>query len=124
MFVRAIIGECYAPRRVSGEFHMLARGFLCVTNLGTRLTVMGIVLSIIGVMMIMAGLIIDSLSGGGGGMVSFGAAVVIGLIPLVFGSDKASLLIGIAGAIILLVIALAALHRGRKNGYQAGDIPT
>jgi uncharacterized protein (TIGR00304 family) len=76
---------------------------------GYRLTVVGILISVIGILTIFAGFIIGSLQTGSSVSSSFGGVVVIGPIPIVFGTDKTTVLIAVIGAVILMVVSVATM---------------
>jgi uncharacterized protein (TIGR00304 family) len=76
-------------------------------------------LSVIGAVLLVAGLITNSLQEGGGGSASVGGVVVIGPIPIVFGTDRTALLMGVIGAVILLVILLAFFFVAARTARQS-----
>lgn len=86
-----------------------------MTDYGNRLTMIGIFVSTIGVMVIVASLVLSSLSTPNGGSTSYGGVIVIGPIPIVFGSDRNTVLIAVVGAVILMVMALAAMIVNSKR---------
>jgi uncharacterized protein (TIGR00304 family) len=79
------------------------------------------VLSVIGAILLVAGLITNSLQESGGGSASVGGVVVIGPIPIVFGTDRAALLIGVIGAVILLVILFAFFFAAARTARQSDN---
>jgi uncharacterized protein (TIGR00304 family) len=92
-----------------------------LTEYGQRFTVLGIVLAVIGGIVIMLGLILSSSLVGNGGPASFGGVVVIGPIPIVFGTDRAAVLIAVIGAIVLMFAALASLFTGARRTARGMD---
>jgi uncharacterized protein (TIGR00304 family) len=86
-----------------------------LTEYGQRFTVLGIVLAVTGGIVIMMGLILGSSLAGNGGSTSFGGVVVIGPIPIVFGTDRTAVLIAVIAAIVLMLAVLASLFTGARR---------
>jgi uncharacterized membrane protein len=83
------------------------------------LTIIGIFVSAIGAILITAGFFLNSLQVSGGGSSSFGGAIVIGPIPIVFGTDRVAVLIAVVGAVLLMVVAFAiALINPRRRSMS------
>jgi uncharacterized protein (TIGR00304 family) len=81
------------------------------------LTITGIFVSVIGATLIIVGLFLSSLQAQNVGSISFGGAIVIGPIPIVFGTDRVAVLIAVVGAVILMATALAiTLINSRRRG--------
>ena len=72
---------------------------------------MGIVLVLAGVVIIAVAVFLLSVRGAGKGKVRGGGAVIIGPIPIIFGTDKKSLktvlLLSLALTVLLLVVMIA-----------------
>jgi uncharacterized membrane protein len=91
-------------------------------DLDSRLTAIGILISVIGAIVIMAGLILGFSPLGNVGSTSFGGVIVIGPIPIVFGTDRVTVLIAVIGAVILMVAAFAlVLVNSRKARHAVGE---
>jgi len=80
-----------------------------------RLIAAGAILSVIGLLTIVTGLVASSLIAGNSGSTSFGGIIMIGPIPLIFGTDRTALLIAVVGAVILMVAAFAIIHIGARK---------
>jgi uncharacterized protein (TIGR00304 family) len=72
-------------------------------------------------MVVMLGLILGSSLAGNGGSTSFGGVVVIGPIPIVFGTDRTAVLIAVIGAILLMFAVLASLFTGARRTARKLD---
>lgn len=72
-------------------------------------------MSIIGLLTMVTGLLAGSLIAGNTGSASFGGVILIGPIPLVFGTDRTTLVIAVAGAIILMTVAFAIMYLDAKK---------
>ncbi len=92
-----------------------------MTEYGQRFIVLGIVLAVIGGMVIMSGLILSSSLVGNGRPASFGGVIVIGPIPIVFGTDRTAVLIAVIGAIVLMLAVLASLFTGARRTVRGLD---
>lgn len=68
------------------------------------LYVLGIALVFVGVLIVIAAIILVSVSGAKEGKVKAGGAVIIGPVPIIFGTDKKSL-----RTVLLLSLALTVL---------------
>nr|MDO8099033.1 DUF131 domain-containing protein [Candidatus Njordarchaeota archaeon] len=77
-----------------------------------RLIAVGAILSVIGLLTIVTGLVANSLIAGNSGSASFGGVIMVGPIPLIFGTDRTALLIAVVGAVILMVAAFAIIYMG------------
>ena len=86
-----------------------------MTDYGSRLMKIGFLLSVIGVMAIVASIILSSLSAPNEGSASFGGVIVIGPIPIVFGTDRTTVLIAVIGAVILMIVALATMIANSRS---------
>jgi uncharacterized protein (TIGR00304 family) len=80
-----------------------------------RLVITGAILSVIGLLVVVTGLVANFLTAGNGGSASFGGVVMIGPIPLIFGSDRTALLIAVVGAVILILVASATMYIGMRK---------
>jgi uncharacterized protein (TIGR00304 family) len=80
-----------------------------------RLIVAGSILSVIGLLVIVTGLVANSLIAGNSGSASFGGVIMIGPIPLIFGTDRTALLIAVVGAVILMVMAFVIIYMGARK---------
>ncbi len=69
----------------------------------------GFAVVILGIMLIFIGTILQSTSKTEG--VSAGGVVLIGPIPIIFGTDKSFLLIGVILAIILMIVSYLLFYR-------------
>jgi uncharacterized protein (TIGR00304 family) len=78
-----------------------------MSRTGEHLLKMGVLLLATGAIVIVVGLIMNSFETGSGGTASFGGVVLIGPIPIVFGTDRTALLIGVVGALILMAVWFA-----------------
>ncbi|WXG46108.1 MAG: DUF131 domain-containing protein [Candidatus Atabeyarchaeum deiterrae] len=85
-----------------------------------RLGIVGITFAFIGILTIFSGFLLDYLLQGSGELnVSFGGVVMIGPIPVIFGTDRTSVLIAVIGAAILMVSMLILMCAGyRKRTYS------
>jgi uncharacterized membrane protein len=83
-----------------------------------RITIIGILVSVIGAIMILAGVFLSSSLVGNGGSTSFGGVIVIGPIPIVFGTDRVTVLIAIVGAIILMVATIALVIMNSRRAIR------
>jgi len=92
-----------------------------LTEYGQHFTVLGIVLAVTGGIVIMMGLILGSSLAGNGRSTSFGGVVVIGPIPIVFGTDRTAVLIAVIGAIVLMLAVLASLFTGARRTARGMD---
>jgi uncharacterized membrane protein len=92
-----------------------------MTEYGQRFTVLGIILAVMGGVVIIMGLILDSLLVGSGGSTSFGGVVVIGPIPIVFGTDRTAVLIAVIGAVFLMFAVLVSLFTGIRRTVREID---
>jgi uncharacterized protein (TIGR00304 family) len=92
-----------------------------MTEYGQCFTVLGIVLAVIGGVVIIIGLILGSSLGGSDGSTSFGGVVVIGPIPIVFGTDRTAVLIAVIGAVFLMLVVLASLFTGIRRTVRKID---
>ena len=77
-----------------------------MSRVGTSLLKVGMALSILGAIVLAIGLFTNSLGASVSGTASFGGVILIGPIPIVFGTDKITMLIGVTGAAIIMVAAL------------------
>jgi len=78
------------------------------------LIIAGTILIIVGIFLIFAGSIIGMfLKTKEGAEVKTGGVIMIGPIPLIFGSDRGMAIIGFLMAIILMVVAYILFYRGR-----------
>ena len=93
-----------------------------MTDYGSRLMKIGFLLSVIGAMAIMASIILSSLSAPNGGFASFGGVIVIGPIPIVFGTDRTTVLIAVIGALILMIVALATMIANTRRIRRLVDM--
>jgi uncharacterized protein (TIGR00304 family) len=80
-----------------------------------RLVITGAILSVIGLLVVVTGLVANLLMTGNSGSASFGGVVMIGPIPLIFGSDRTALLIAVVGAVILILAASATMYIGMRK---------
>nr|MDO8134227.1 DUF131 domain-containing protein [Candidatus Njordarchaeum guaymaensis] len=85
-----------------------------MTNEGRFITA-GAILSVIGLVAIVTGLVANSLMAGNGGSTSFGSVVMIGPIPLIFGTDRTALTVAVVGAVILMAVAFAITYMGARK---------
>jgi uncharacterized protein (TIGR00304 family) len=92
-----------------------------LTEYGQRFTALGIILAVIGGIVVMLGLILGSWLAGNGGSTSFGGVVVIGPIPIVFGTDRTAVLIAVIGAIVLMFAVFASLFTGARRTAREID---
>ncbi len=92
-----------------------------MTEYGNRLTLIGILVSLLGAITIMASLVLGFLSAPNGGSSSFGGVVVIGPIPVVFGTDRTAVLIAVVGAVILMVAVLAIIITNSRRTKRLVD---
>ncbi|MCE4600259.1 MAG: DUF131 domain-containing protein [Desulfurococcales archaeon] len=81
---------------------------------GGVLVWLGLLLVFLGFILIFAGLVFEAI--GSGGRVEGGGVVIIGPIPIVFGtSGRAALLAAVLG-VVLMVLAIAFYLIGRSGG--------
>lgn len=81
---------------------------------GGVLVWLGLLLVFLGFILIFAGLVFEAAKSGGG--VEGGGVVIIGPIPIVFGtSGRAALLAAVLG-VVLMVLAIAFYLLGRSGG--------
>jgi len=70
---------------------------------------LGVALIFVGVLVIVVAVVVLSVSGGGKGKVKGGGAVIIGPVPIIFGTDEKSLktvLLLSLGLTVMLVVAM------------------
>jgi uncharacterized protein (TIGR00304 family) len=90
-----------------------------VWRVEARLIKVGVELFVLGAIILVAALIANSPDMGGGGTASFGGVILIGPIPIVFGTDRTAVLIGVIGAIILAVVSFVFFFVARRGtAYQ------
>ena len=80
-----------------------------------RLIIVGTILSVIGLLTIMTGLVASIFMAGNSGSASFGGVIVIGPIPLIFGTDRTALLIAVVGAVILMTVAFTIIYMSARR---------
>jgi uncharacterized protein (TIGR00304 family) len=74
---------------------------------------LGIVLVLVGVMIIIVAVVLLSISGAKKGKIKGGGAIIIGPIPIIFGTDKKSLktvLLLSLGLTVMLVVAMVMYY--------------
>jgi uncharacterized membrane protein len=69
----------------------------------------------------MASLVLGSLPASNGGSTSFGGVIVVGPIPIVFGTDRTAVLIAVVGAVILFVLSLAVMFVNSRKIRQLAN---
>jgi uncharacterized protein (TIGR00304 family) len=93
-----------------------------MTDYGSRVMKVGFLLTVIGAMAIMASAVLSSLSSPNGGSASFGGVIVIGPIPVVFGTDRTAVLIAVIGAVILMIVVLATMIANSRRIRRLVDM--
>lgn len=77
---------------------------------GESLIGLGFLLIIIGVFILFIGMIASVFSGGGEGKTEYGGVIIIGPIPIVFGSNSRMAAIAAVLGIILLILSILAYY--------------
>ncbi len=72
----------------------------------TALYTVGVILVIVGIAVIVAVIILASVRGGGKSKVRGGGVVMIGPIPIIFGTDKKSVKEAVSLALALMIVVL------------------
>ncbi|MDI9624515.1 MAG: TIGR00304 family protein [Methanothermobacter sp.] len=75
------------------------------------LIIVGIILIILGIFLVFAGSIISIFKTKEGAEVKTGGVIMIGPIPIIFGSDRGMAIIGFLMAIILMIVAYILFYR-------------
>jgi uncharacterized protein (TIGR00304 family) len=88
---------------------------------GSHIIFAGAILSVIGLLVFMTGLVANSLILGNDGSASFGGVIMIGPIPLIFGTDRTALLIAVFGAVILMIAASAIIYVGARKSIPSRE---
>jgi uncharacterized membrane protein len=89
---------------------------------GNRIIKVGMALSILGTIVLAVGVLVNSVATSGGGSASFGGVILIGPIPIVFGTDRTTVLIGEIGVLIIMVVALVLffMTTDRTTRHRSG----
>jgi uncharacterized protein (TIGR00304 family) len=69
-------------------------------------------LLLLGIVLIIIGIVLITLSSISSAQVKSGGVVVIGPLPIIFGSDKDTIIIAVIGAIILMAIGFLIVYGG------------
>ena len=69
-------------------------------------------LLLLGIVLIIIGIVLITLSSISSAQVKSGGVVVIGPLPIIFGSDKDTIIIAVIGAIILMAIGFLIVNGG------------
>jgi uncharacterized protein (TIGR00304 family) len=69
-------------------------------------------LLLLGIVLIIIGIVLITLSSISSAHVKSGGVVVIGPLPIIFGSDKDAIIIAVIGAIILMAIGFLIVYGG------------
>jgi len=69
-------------------------------------------LLLLGIVLIIIGIVLITLSSISSAQVKSGGVVVIGPLPIIFGSDKDAIIIAVIGAIILMAIGFLIVYGG------------
>jgi len=80
-----------------------------------RLIAVGAILLFVGLLATVTGLVANALIAGGSGSASFGGVIMIGPIPVIFGTDRTVVLIAVVGAVILMTVAFTIICMGARK---------
>ncbi len=83
-----------------------------MAELGTAAVIAGFLLILLGVFLVFAGVMLQALRGEG--RVEGGGVVVIGPIPILFGTSERAFLVAAAVGIIFMLLAIALLILARR----------
>lgn len=78
---------------------------------GSSIIIAGIIIIFIGFMLIFIGTALQATSKSGSGEVKTGGVILIGPIPIIFGTDRGLIITAVILAIILMVLAYILFYR-------------